>query len=140
MAKVFKINQKICSKNTKCFKIGKKDNKYTPKGEENPPKNMVAISAEYTNKQAYSAKKNNANFIPEYSTLYPLTSSLSASAKSKGVLFSSAMEQIKNTKNPIIDGNIFHSNKLLWLSAILARFIELFKITTAKAEVSKGNS
>ena len=25
MAKVFKINQKICSKNTKCFKIGKKD-------------------------------------------------------------------------------------------------------------------
>ena len=100
MAKVFKINQKICSKNTKCFKIGKKDNKYTPKGEENPPKNKVAISAEYTNKQAYSAKKNNANFIPEYSTLYPLTSSLSASAKSKGVLFSSAMEQIKNTKNP----------------------------------------
>lgn len=42
----------------------------------------------------YSAKKNNANAIAEYSTLYPATSSASASGKSNGVLFVSAREII----------------------------------------------
>lgn len=45
----------------------------------------------------YSAKKNSANAMPEYSTLYPATISASASGKSKGALFVSASTDIKNT-------------------------------------------
>jgi hypothetical protein len=48
---------------------------------------------------AYSPKKNKAKPIPEYSTLYPETSSASASGKSKGCLFVSASAEIKNMKN-----------------------------------------
>lgn len=45
----------------------------------------------------YSAKKNNANVIEEYSTLYPATISASASGRSKGARFVSAKIEIKNT-------------------------------------------
>ena len=43
----------------------------------------------------YSAKKKSANVIDEYSTLNPATSSASASGKSKGVRFVSAIADIK---------------------------------------------
>jgi len=46
----------------------------------------------------YSAKKNIAKVIEEYSALYPATISASASGKSKGVLLVSAKEQIKKQK------------------------------------------
>jgi len=45
----------------------------------------------------YSAKKNNANVIAEYSTLKPATSSASASGRSNGARFVSAKREIKNT-------------------------------------------
>ena len=45
---------------------------------------------------AYSPKKNAAKAIAEYSTLYPATSSASASGKSKGARFVSAKIEIKN--------------------------------------------
>ena len=45
----------------------------------------------------YSAKKNNAKVIDEYSTLKPATSSASASGRSKGARFVSASNEIKNT-------------------------------------------
>ena len=48
---------------------------------------------------AYSPRKNNANPIDEYSTLYPATSSASASGKSKGARFVSAKHEIKNIKS-----------------------------------------
>lgn len=44
----------------------------------------------------YSAINNTAKKTDEYSTLYPATNSASASTKSKGVLFVSAKEVIKN--------------------------------------------
>jgi hypothetical protein len=47
----------------------------------------------------YSPKEKSANPIAEYSTLYPETSSASASGKSNGCLFVSAKAQIKNIKN-----------------------------------------
>jgi len=43
----------------------------------------------------YSAKKNIANVIEEYSTLYPATISASASGKSNGARFVSAKTEIK---------------------------------------------
>jgi len=48
----------------------------------------------------YSAKKNIAKAIDEYSTLYPATISASASGKSNGALLVSAKTEIKkNYKN-----------------------------------------
>jgi len=44
----------------------------------------------------YSPRKNIANIIEEYSTLYPATNSASASGKSKGERFVSANMEIKN--------------------------------------------
>ena len=49
-----------------------------------PPKNRIEIKELINNILAYSPKKNNANVIAEYSTLYPDTNSASASGKSKG--------------------------------------------------------
>jgi hypothetical protein len=46
----------------------------------------------------YSAKKNIAKIIDEYSTLYPATSSASASGRSKGVLLVSATIEIKKIR------------------------------------------
>ncbi len=54
----------------------------------------------------YSAKKNNANAIAEYSTLYPATNSASASGKSKGVLLVSANATIKNIIQKGSNGNM----------------------------------
>lgn len=54
-------NQKICM--TGEFKNGIK----SPNGDCQPPKNNVVIIPETANICAYSAKKNIANIIPEYS-------------------------------------------------------------------------
>lgn len=48
---------------------------------------------------AYSAKKKNTNITAACSVIKPLTSSDSASAKSNGALFVSAMDPIKNIIN-----------------------------------------
>ena len=63
-----------------------------------PPKNVITANALISIILLYSAKKNKANPIEEYSTLKPLTSSLSASGRSKGALFVSAKILTKNIK------------------------------------------
>jgi len=60
-----------------------------------PPKNKITRTADINNILLYSPKKNIAKIIDEYSTLYPATSSASASGKSKGALFVSASIEIK---------------------------------------------
>jgi len=66
-------------------------------GESHPPKKQMAVIIDNHNMLLYSAKKNKANVIAEYSTLKPATSSASASGKSNGDLFVSANTEIKNT-------------------------------------------
>ena len=56
--------------------------------------------------EPYSAKKNSANPILEYSTLNPETSSDSASGKSKGARLVSANIDTKNIKNKGKNGTI----------------------------------
>jgi hypothetical protein len=58
----------------------------------------------------YSAKKNIANVIDEYSTLYPATISASASGRSNGALFVSAKREIKKI---ILIGNKGIKNQVL---------------------------
>lgn len=62
-----------------------------------PPKNTITTRLENKMTDKYSDKKNRANLIAEYSTLYPETNSGSASGKSKGCLLVSAAPII--TKN-----------------------------------------
>jgi hypothetical protein len=56
----------------------------------------------------YSAKKNKANDIEEYSTLNPDTNSDSPSVRSKGALLVSAIEDTKNIMKEGNKGNINH--------------------------------
>src|SRR4051794_36223517 len=53
-------------------------------GARQPPRNSVVATAETLSMLMYSARKNHANFIEEYSVMYPLTSSPSASGRSNG--------------------------------------------------------
>src|SRR3712207_7035382 len=67
-------------------------------GMSHPPRKRVAISMETVSTCAYSAMKNMENFIDEYSVWYPVTSSDSASGRSKGRRFVSAKEAIQKKK------------------------------------------
>jgi len=64
-------------------------------GDNQPPKKQIAIINESQMILLYSAKKNSAKVIDEYSILYPATISASASGKSKGARFVSARTEIK---------------------------------------------
>lgn len=72
-----------------------------------PPKNKQTVKAHIKIILLYSAKKNSAKLIAEYSTLYPETNSASASGKSKGWRLVSARIQIKKTKNIGKIGNAY---------------------------------
>ena len=63
-------------------------------GGSHPPKNKTAESELINNIFEYSARKNSAKVIAEYSTLYPETNSDSASGRSKGCRFVSANIEI----------------------------------------------
>ena len=59
-----------------------------------PPRNSAVATEQTMIMLQYSAMKKAANFIDEYSTWNPATSSLSASGKSNGTRFVSANAQI----------------------------------------------
>jgi len=75
-----------------------------------PPKKSIVDTELIINILPYSAKKNIANKIEEYSTLYPATSSASASGRSKGDLLVSAKETIKKRNHNGNNGNINHNS------------------------------
>jgi len=60
-----------------------------------PPKKKIDVINDNANMLPYSAKKNSAKAIDEYSMLYPATISASASGRSKGVRLVSAKAAIK---------------------------------------------
>jgi hypothetical protein len=60
-----------------------------------PPQKQVTKRADIIPILLYSARKKRAKIREEYSTLYPETSSASASGRSKGVLLVSASAIIK---------------------------------------------
>src|SRR5659263_13627 len=68
-------------------------------GARQPPRNRVTATPETLNMLMYSARKYHANFMDEYSTMWPATSSPSASGRSKGRrLTSPTIETRKMTK------------------------------------------
>jgi len=66
------------------------------KGGSQPPQKRITFKLHIISIFPYSPKEKRAKVIAEYSTLYPETSSASASGRSNGCLFVSAKEQIKN--------------------------------------------
>jgi hypothetical protein len=93
---VLKAKKNSCSKQLirllckKKFEL-KLKNSNTP-----PPKNNITNKLDINKIFVYSPKKNAAKVIAEYSTLYPATSSASASGKSKGARLVSANIETKN--------------------------------------------
>jgi hypothetical protein len=65
-------------------------------GGSHPPKKRITVKKDMNMMFVYSAIKKNAKPILAYSRLYPLTSSASASGRSKGGRDVSASEEIKN--------------------------------------------
>src|SRR5713101_9928199 len=76
-------------------------------GSDQPPKKSVTVRADATIMLTYSAMKNMANFIAEYSVWYPATSSASASGRSNGVRLFSAFIDTKKMKHATICGMKF---------------------------------
>src|SRR5512144_637512 len=68
-------------------------------GDSQPPKNMIEGSAAISHMLAYSARKNTAKVMPEYSTWKPATISDSPSATSNGDRLVSATPEMKYTRN-----------------------------------------
>jgi hypothetical protein len=99
-----------------------------------PPKYNTLTIIHINTRLAYSAKKKNTNMTAECSVIKPLTNSDSASARSKGALFVSAIADIKNIKNKGNKGIINHVD--FWLSIVTVRFkLLVSKTTTSTAEV-----
>ena len=126
------------NKNTKSKDlIDKKNPEDIPKNN-HPPKNKTVIKTDIKIIFAYSAKKNKANPIAEYSTLYPATNSASASGKSKGCLLVSARLIIKNIRNA---GNKGITNQILDCAKIISRKLKLpAHATTVSTIIPKETS
>ena len=77
-------------------------------GTNQPPIKKITVQQLIKSMFAYSPKENSANPTAEYSTLYPETSSASASGKSNGCRLVSARAEIKNSKKSGKYGIINH--------------------------------
>ena len=87
-----------------------------------PPKNSATVSPEMMNTLTYSAKKKNPKRIPEYSVAKPATISESASVRSNGVRFASAVAAMKKIRNASGCLNTNQSNTLPdWSRVIVLR-------------------
>src|SRR5436309_3983864 len=78
-------------------------------GARQPPRNSVVASALTVVMLTYSARKNIANLIEEYSVWKPATSSLSASGRSNGARFVSPTMEITYMTNDGNSGMAYHS-------------------------------
>src|ERR1700681_2637160 len=97
---------------------------YPWKGDSQPPKKNTAVSAEMRIMFAYSARKNSANAMPEYSTWKPATISDSPSATSNGARLVSAIPEMKYTISSGNSQNQFQdSSPPSWVRTMVPRFM-----------------
>jgi hypothetical protein len=84
---------------------------------------------------AYSARKKNTKITAECSVIKPLTNSDSASAKSNGALFVSAIHPIKNTIN--IGSKGITKKTTFCASTLIVKFrLPVNRITISIAELN----
>src|SRR3569832_756119 len=77
-------------------------------GGSQPPRNMMTARMETSHMLAYSARKNMANDMPEYSIMWPATISDSPSTTSNGWRLVSAWPEMKYTRKIGSSGSQFH--------------------------------
>src|SRR5436190_16298532 len=77
-------------------------------GPDGPPRNSVVATADIVMTFMNSARKKIANRMPVYSVLNPPTSSCSASTRSNGGWFVSAVAAIKKITNGTNAGSQYH--------------------------------
>lgn len=87
-----------------------------------PPTKIMIVNTDIRIIEQYSARKNKAKPILEYSTLKPETSSDSASGRSKGALLVSANILTTNIRNNGKNG--IKKNIHSWYSTMLIKFNE----------------
>src|SRR3954453_14402958 len=103
--RTFTVNQKIGM--THVFTKPEAERKPSD-GPEGPPRNSVAAIADIVMTFMNSARKKIANRMPVYSVLKPPTSSCSASTRSNGGWFVSAVAAIRKMPNAT---NVFNQNQ-----------------------------
>lgn len=101
-------------------------------GESQPPKKQILITKDSHSMFEYSAKKNIAKVIDEYSTLYPATISASASGRSKGARFDSAKTEIKKIIKEGSSGIQYHTLTFC-IATISMRLNEPAQATTGRS-------
>src|SRR5262249_13579585 len=87
---------------------GSSVNGATANGACQPPRNMTTVSALIRIMFMYSARKNSAKVMPEYSIMWPATISDSPSTTSKGARLVSATPETKYTTSIGSSGSQFH--------------------------------
>src|SRR5438445_154822 len=83
------------------------------KGGSQPPRNRMVANAHISTMATYSPRKKSRNGVEEYSTMWPATSSDSASTRSKGGRFVSASAEMKKMMNIGNSASQFQSRKVL---------------------------
>src|ERR1041385_8834451 len=96
---------------------GTRLNSHESTGDCQPPKNITAVSVLISSMLAYSAMKNSAKLIPEYSIMWPATISDSPSTTSNGARLVSATPETKYTTSIGASGSQFQERKVRPLSA-----------------------
>src|SRR5687767_1020152 len=91
---------------------GTSSNTHQPMGDCQPPKNMTAASVLIRIMFMYSARKNSAKVMPEYSIMWPATISDSPSTTSNGARLVSAMPETKYTTSIGSSGSQFQDRKV----------------------------
>src|SRR3989338_9198642 len=102
-------------------------------GDSQPPRNMIEVRKAIRIILAYSARKNSANAMPEYSTWKPATISDSPSAMSNGARLVSATPEIRYTRNIGNSGMKYQPSSpapLCWPRTMSPRFMLCEAIST----------
>src|SRR5207253_5598939 len=106
-----------------------------------PPKKRLTVSAETMKTLTYSAKKKKPKRIPEYSVAKPATISESASVRSNGVRFASAVAAMKKISAPSGCWKTYQLvNQPAWLRTIWLMLIVPARISSPTTDSVSGIS
>src|SRR6267142_4653474 len=119
--KIFATNQN--QSENPCSQVGSvsPNTRSRSSGAAHPPRNMMVAVVDNSIMLAYSARKNTAKLIPEYSTMCPATISDSPSTTSNGARLVSATPLTKYTTSIGASGSQFHDRKLSPIEAKVPR-------------------
>src|SRR6478609_561202 len=98
-------------------------------GDSQPPRNRIVISAHMVMMATYSPSMNSRYGVEEYSTMKPATSSDSASTRSKGGRFVSAIAEMKKITNIGSSGSQYQPSRPQRVSCALTMSVRFSEPT-----------